>query len=226
MTSKHYGCPNGQSLATGRPQKMSRGCNPGISGHSKTLAALVLEYQESQKVMSGIGWNPLKSLLEAYWELPDLEKAVTSALHAEDLVGKSYRVAGDLKVRRHGHQRRIKKEAMGKALKKLTPKIQELEAVSSFEELYECICANCKISGLGPLYLYDTSLRIGAYLKLKPKQVYLQAGALLGARALGLDVKKSPLPLKVFREEMRILKPHEIEDFLCIYKDQLGAFKI
>lgn len=42
------------------------------------------------------------------------------------------------------------------------------------------------IPGLGELYVYDTTLRIGAKLNLFPDKVYLHAGTRLGATALGL----------------------------------------
>jgi hypothetical protein len=70
------------------------------------------------------------------------------------------------------------------------------------------------------LTVYDTTYRIGAYLKLQPDRVYLHAGTRKGAGALG--VRRVPY---VFRRHLprafRRLKPYEIEDCLCIYKDAL-----
>ena len=188
---------------------------------------LVAEYEECQK-RSEKGWNPLRSLMEGYRGLNDLEAAVKSAALAEDLVGRSYRKEGDEKVRRHGHQRRIKRSVLENARRVLASKsnIQKLKSCRSFEEIFELVARCCdQIPGTGPLYVYDTALRIGAFTKKSPKLVHLQAGALLGARALGLDVKKSPLPSCAFRKPMQQLAPHEIEDFLCIYKARLSETK-
>jgi hypothetical protein len=54
---------------------------------------------------------------------------------------------------------------------------------------------------------------------LEPDRIYLHAGTREGARALGLGgtaLSKSELP-KAFHR----LSPGEIEDCLCIYKDDL-----
>jgi len=51
------------------------------------------------------------------------------------------------------------------------------------------------IPGLGELYVYDTTLRIGAKLNLFPDKVYLHAGTRLRERALGL---RTAATLKMF----------------------------
>jgi hypothetical protein len=66
------------------------------------------------------------------------------------------------------------------------------------------------------------STRIGAWLKLEPRQVFVHAGVRVGARALGfggrdrLDLQELPGP---FRD----LSAAEAEDCLCIFKDELRA---
>ena len=77
------------------------------------------------------------------------------------------------------------------------------------------------IRGLAELYYYDTALRIGASRSLMPKHVYLHRGTRDGARALGLDWRADLLDPRALPKELAVLEPHEIEDFLCIYKDQL-----
>ncbi len=209
------------SAIAGKSPGMPHGCKPKLIRKASTIAGLVDGYEKSQQTAEK-GWNPLRSLLEGYRLQDDLETAVKSAALAEDLVGKSYRKEWDGKVKRHGHQRRIKQAALHKALKTLRFKIGELKGCKSFDQIFECVSSNCsEIEGLGPLYIYDTSLRIGAFSKKLPKRVHLQAGALTGARALGLDVKNLPIPVSVFPKSMQQLAAHEIEDFLCIYKDDL-----
>lgn len=213
------------STIVNKSSKNANGCRLGLQQNAKTLADLVDAYEQSQKVLKK-GWNPLRSLLEGYRLLDDLEAAVKSAALAEDLVGKSYRKEWNGKVKRHGHQRRIKQTGLQKALKTLKSKIGELRVCKSFDAIFECVSSNCsEIEGLGPLYIYDTALRIGAFSKQLPKRVHLQAGALAGARVLGLDVKNSPLLVSEFPRPMQRLAPYEIEDFLCIYKGELRKVK-
>lgn len=195
---------------------------------ASSLAGLVDAYEESQNI-SEKGWNPLRSLLEGYRLQDDLVAAVKSAALAEDLVGKSYRKEWDGKVKRHGHQRRIKRAVLEKAKRTLSarPNIEKLKSCKSFEEIFDFVSRNCSQTlGLGPLYVYDTALRIGAFLKKLPKRVHLHAGALSGARALGFELKNSPILVSAFPNLMQQLAAHEIEDFLCIYKDDLKEIKI
>jgi len=77
------------------------------------------------------------------------------------------------------------------------------------------------IAGIGILIVYDVTTWIGAYLDLAPEVVYLHAGAGKGAAALGFDkrgtVNRRDLPRAFWR-----LRANEIEDCLCIYKDELA----
>ena len=215
-----------RSAVVGKSSNKANGCRSGFPRNAQTLADLVDAYEKSQQI-SEKGWNPLRSLLEGYRGLVDLETAIKSATLAEDIVGKSYQKEWNAKVKRHGHQRRIEQAALKKALKTLKFKIGELKACKSFDQIFECVSSNClEIEGLGPLYIYDTSLRISAFSKKLPRRVHLQAGALTGARALELDVKNSPLLVSAFPKSMQQLAAHEIEDFLCIYKDDLKTVKI
>jgi hypothetical protein len=73
--------------------------------------------------------------------------------------------------------------------------------------------ATADIERFGELAVYDTSLRLGAWLKKSPTLVYLHAGTRKGARALGLDVKRGYLEMKELPKPIRMLKPCEVEDF-------------
>lgn len=207
---------------------MSRRCRPRFVRKASTIAGLVEEYEESQQPADK-GWNPLRSLLAGYRELSDLNAAIDSAALAEDLVGKSYRKDKDGRIKRHGHQRRIKRVVLENAKQILTTRsnIEKLKVCKSFEAIIGLVFKNCShISGIGALYIYDTSLRIGAFSKKLPKHVHLQAGAFSGARALGLDVKNCSLPVTDFPKALQQMASHEIEDFICIFKDQLAKVKI
>lgn len=217
--------------------KFANGCNSGGTAVYKTLAEMVDLYQKMQNDRSGASGNPLKSLMDAYRELPELEEAITNSVKARALVGKWHSRGGNLKIQHHGHQRRTRKAAIAEALKRLKTKAKtrKLKEAQSFEKIIACVsntCVTCsKIPGIGPLYIYDVALRIGAHLRRKPKKVYLQAGALTGAKALkkakalNFDVRNAPLPVKDFPEPIQRLEPHEIEDFLCVFKDQFKNLK-
>ena len=71
--------------------------------------------------------------------------------------------------------------------------------------------------------VYDTALRIGAKLGLEPEVVYLHRGARSGMKALGLGAGRLFVEVYELPHELRSLRPHEIEDCVCIYKTKLGS---
>jgi len=211
----------------------THGCGPRVRKEARTLGELVDRYLEDQEAFDPKRWNPLGSLLDAYRELGNPGEVLEHAAYSRDLVaGRHAGVPGARSDKRHGHQRRIRKEAMAKALKRFRAEADEINSSASFEELYNRIKGICdSTKGLGPVYAYDTALRIGAFLKKRPKDVYLHAGVLEGARilkragVLQWDGKQSRLPKKVFPLEIQRLAAHQIEDFLCGYRDGLAKMK-
>lgn len=170
----------------------------------------------------------LRDIVEDYtkFELPDAERylqffriqrsltnAVTKAAFAETPSGKRY-----------PHQRRIPRSALVKVHQALLQ--TDLGKASSFADLHETIKRVIgDIRGVGELMVYDTAHRIGAYLGLRPGQVYVHAGVREGARALGLNrtktISRTELP-----PPLRKLRPEHVEDCLCIYKRELKALGI
>jgi hypothetical protein len=119
--------------------------------------------------------------------------------------------------RRHPHQRRIP----GRVLQQAATALANASfAVATFDNLHEAVRRTIgPLRGIGELAVYDVAYRIGAHVGLAPDRVYLHAGTREGARALGLGgtvLSKGELP-KAFHQ----LSPGEIEDCLCIYKDDL-----
>ena len=99
-------------------------------------------------------------------------------------------------------------------------------ACSSFHELFEMVNnAIGAIHRIGPLAIYDTACRIGAYLKLRPDKVYLHAGVRVGARAIGLGQGRDVLEVDELPVPFRRLAAGEIEDCLCIYKNELKRIR-
>lgn len=117
------------------------------------------------------------------------------------------------------HQYRILRAARPRAKALLTAVISRLRTCRSFHELHTVIGELLSpVSGLGELYIYDTALRIGAYLGLAPEFVYLHAGTRQGARALGLGFGRAYLQMHELPGPLQALRADEVESFLCIYK--------
>ena len=131
--------------------------------------------------------------------------------------------AVNVKGKRFSHQYRIHGVALAEAKSRLMAELASVISCSCFESLHSLLSILFKpVSGLGPLYIYDTTLRLSAFFNLEPTAVYLHAGTRIGARALGLDVSPDIVPVTDFPKPIQILAPHEIEDFLCIYKKHLS----
>jgi hypothetical protein len=124
--------------------------------------------------------------------------------------------------KRYSHQRRLTKAALKQAFRTLLDESGAIEQARDFDELFGIVGAAVKpIPGIGELYVYDTSLRIGAKLNLFPTRVYLHAGTRDGARALGLNDGAATLKVSALPNEFRALEAHELEDVLCIFKIEL-----
>jgi hypothetical protein len=147
--------------------------------------------------------------LRFYCQQPTLDDALENAALARLPSGK-----------RAHHQRRLPASSLNAAWKAL--KQCDFNVIDDFHELFCLIDEKVRpIDGIGELYVYDTALRIGAFLHLAPDRIYLHAGVRVGARSLGFSggdfIVCSDLPA-----EFVVLEPHQIEDCLCIYKRELA----
>jgi hypothetical protein len=160
----------------------------------------------------------LRRELAWFAEHPSLESAIDHATMSVDWKG-----------RRFSHQHRIKTTVLQSAKETLLGVAAELRQCHNFEELFHVIDEALKsVKGVGRLYIYDVSLRIGAKLggakdELLPQKVYLHAGTRKGAMALGLKTNVDFLEMESLPEWLRELTAYEIEDFLCIYKSKLSV---
>ena len=143
---------------------------------------------------------------------PTFDAAIRLASRAENEIGK-----------RLAHQRRLPRRVLAQVESALMASRRLLSNAHTFAELHSTVARLIgQIHGVGELMIYDTALRIGAWRGLKPKAVYLHAGTRAGARALGLGSARTSIPRAEIPAGLRRLAPHEIEDVLCIYKDQLS----
>jgi hypothetical protein len=154
--------------------------------------------------------------LDWFQQQPTLASALGYAALAINCAGKRY-----------SHQRRIKRATLEQARETLLANVKDIEKSKSFNEIYTLVDTLLEpIDGIGELYVYDTSLRIGAKMNLLPTKVYLHAGARDGARALGFDGKAMSLDISDLPVEFQQLEPHEIEDVLCIFKTDLKKMSV
>lgn len=123
--------------------------------------------------------------------------------------------------KRHPHQRRIPRAALEESRRRLST-ADFGNTCQDFDALHTLVEQQIgDIPGIGRLTVYDTAQRIGAYLGLEPELIYLHAGVIEGAKALGLDVRKHVLTYQEIPKPFHQLKPYEIEDCLCIFKAEL-----
>ncbi len=169
----------------------------------ETLADLVTEFQITP---------PDCAADDAFYSSLDLPEAIRSAalaVTAKNSAGPS-------------PKRPALSEKKQRASLALTAVIEAIQECRDFDELLALVTKTLRgIDGLRDLYYYDTSRRIGAFLGLFPKRVYLHRGATDGARALGLNHTKVYLNMVSLPIELRRLEPRHVEEFLGRYKERL-----
>jgi hypothetical protein len=75
------------------------------------------------------------------------------------------------------------------------------------------------IKGIGALTVYDVAHRIGAHFRKAPLFVYQHAGTRAATRVF--DISGDSFDPRILPKAFSRLAPSEIEDCLCIYKDEL-----
>ena len=183
-------------------------CRRGFRGRRRvhSIAAIAQDYVRRHQPKAA-------RELQSFRNIRSLEEAITQAGLARRPDGK-----------RWSHQRRIPVAVLERATQRL--RRGRLESARSFADLIGRVSAAVRsVRGVGELYRYDTALRIGAHLRVLPREVYLHAGTRVGARAIGLDHRAESVSLGQLPVGLRRLQPHEVEDVLCIYKDWLATAK-
>ncbi len=127
--------------------------------------------------------------------------------------------------KKHDHQFRIPDRVMEATWQRVRRRLPRLQRCNTFDELYELI-RHCAAPGYGKLAAYDAADRLAARMGLEPDAVYLHCGTCEGAKALGLQWTSKVLLMRELPPELRRLKPWQVEDFLCMYKDCLRRIKL
>jgi hypothetical protein len=133
------------------------------------------------------------------------------------------------KGKRHPHHRLKSKNKLDIAKDILLDNQTKISGADNFHNLHEIIIKSLKkLKYIGPLYYYDTAFLIGAHLDKLPKKIYLHAGTKKGAKNMEINIRNKKyiemediLCHEIFKKYC--LKPYEIEDFLCIYKEELST---
>jgi hypothetical protein len=198
--------PKGASACGPRKRRRASVCGDGGDYGLSTLSGIVRHYITNYRDGAG-------DELGFFVAQPTLLDAVSRAALAEGPDGK-----------RLAHQRRIPRRVLEESARFLEAALPRLTAAATFEALHEVVREEIGgVRGIGRLAVYDTALRIAARRGLEPSRVYLHAGTRAGARRLGLDVACESLAVADLPAPLRQLRPREIEDVLCIYKDELGT---
>lgn len=130
----------------------------------------------------------------------------------------------------HLGRKDIKKRTIYKAvylkLKTNKSQIMNIKYNRTFEDLVNVLNCIHNIRGVGDLMLYDTALRVGAYIGILPqKKVYVHSGPKDGINKLFPYLSKKSkaytIDINSFNHvpELRKLGAYHIEHFLCIYDD-------
>jgi len=124
------------------------------------------------------------------------------------------------KEKMDSHQYRIGRVKCKIAADELIKHLDDLQVCKQFNDIFN-ITEQVKneITGLGNLWSYDTALRIGFNLKIYPNQVYVQSGVIKGVKKIfnGKTPAGRSLPLNAFPDQLQVLEPYEIENFMCIW---------
>jgi len=122
--------------------------------------------------------------------------------------------------KRHPHQRRIPRRLLEQVEMRLLEIEPRLAKATDFAAIHRSVDQKVGgLKGIGALTVYDISHRMSAYMGEAPKHVYLHAGTRIGAQVFvieGAFFEPGILPNFFSRPT-----PAEIEDCLCIYKDDL-----
>lgn len=152
---------------------------------------------------------------------PDFPTAVQRAVEARAEDGKhhNHQSKVDITARRLFGRRIIRAGSGGRL------------PVDDFDDLHDRL-NELKPHGIGPVTVYDTAIRVAAFLGIEPESVYLHAGVRQGLKALDIALSRSyasvslthwlrsdKVPLSAFPTPLCDLRADDVEDILCTYRE-------
>lgn len=127
-------------------------------------------------------------------------------------------LARDLDNDKHPHQHRIPNVVLRQFADRLLKNAEAILVCKTFTQLHDLI-TSLRSRGIGRLTVYDTAHRIGTRLRIRPDKVYMHQGTRVGTELyLGRKVLEKAVDKSQF-SHFRHLSCEEIEDIMCIYKD-------
>lgn len=166
----------------------------------------------------------LHALVDAYLRHYTATRAAEFAWYRKIPLGDITRVAAESSTEnggKHLHQRRVPVLSLRALARRLAAvPFNEFEFFAEIHGAVERAAA--AVYYVGELACYDVALRIGARFRIEPVRVYLHAGTRKGARALGLPHRAATLGMADLPRELQRLRSWQVEDFLCVYKDELA----
>ena len=190
---------------------MTSTCNPKKWGRSPRSYAAIRQHYRFHCL------DEYSRELRWFAEQPSLRMAVARAAIARGPCGQ-----------RLSHQRRLLRQSLARAHRVLLNNLPAIAACASFQQLYDTLkILLAGIPRLQDMYFYDTALRIGAHLSNSgshyPVDVFLHRGSLLGAKKIAtvaplVPRRKPKLSATDFPAPFSGMRPHELENLLCIYR--------
>jgi hypothetical protein len=154
-------------------------------------------------------------------EAPDLPTAVRRAVEARDANGKH-----------HNHQSKVNIDARRLFGRRIVRAAQAGRIpLDDFDAMHDWMDDH-KPVGIGPVTVYDTAVRVAAFVGIEPKSVYMHAGVQQGFRTLlgamtwctmtsaryqAQDFKRVDVGL--FPPPLCHMKADDVEDILCTYRE-------
>lgn len=154
-------------------------------------------------------------------DAPDFPTAVRRAVEARDAGGKH-----------HNHQSKVDLRARREFGRKIVRAAQAGRVdTADFDAMHDKF-DRIKPFGIGPVTVYDTAIRIAAFLGIEPTSVYMHAGVKQGfltlwnsmtwctsgaARDQQRDLKRVDVGL--FPPPLCHMKADDVEDILCTYRE-------
>lgn len=176
----------------------------------------------------------LEQYMKYYREMPSLETLIEDAtlgiIKIEQSNNKIYYI-------RHPHQevftdndgkmRGISHIIAQEVKQNLLQRIEDLRMSSVFPQIMD-IVEQCRVKGFGELSIYDTAVRIGAFLGIAPDMVYLHAGTRKGIEQLEVKgylpkgaSKQKSIAVNDMPDEFKKLTPDDIQHFACLKKKEI-----
>ena len=186
---------------------------------TSTLLGLWRDFEERRDNPDSLVHKYKDDIPRYCYEAPSFDQAIARAVLARRPNGKM-----------HNHQSKQAKilPVWWHALKNNSERRRIMLDVETFDQLYEYLWS-WRISGIGPMTVYDTAVRLGEYLGVEPKALYFHAGVEGGLIALvrrgyvngKLIEHKRKIPMHYLPKPLSNKPADMVEDFLCTYREAI-----